>query len=95
MRGLADTPGPWDVFPNPDTGRVTIGPVESHSNLVREVALAYYDRPKDADLLAAAPELAETLIDLVETMGEIEEEEESPSLAKARDLVVRLREFRS
>ena len=53
------TPGPWHVFPKPDSDKVTIGPVESHSNLVRCVAQCYADEPNNADLIAAAPDLLE------------------------------------
>ena len=91
MSGLVDTPGPWDVFPNPDTGRVTIGPVESHSNLVREVATAYYDRPLDANVLAAAPTLAEALVDLVDQIEGLGIEDwsgaEGLSLVSAREAI--------
>lgn len=47
----------WDVFPCPDTGKATIGYVETHSNLVRAVATGYYDQPDVNNLIAAAPEL--------------------------------------
>lgn len=69
----AITPGPWEAYdPGDGTVRLYAGEREKSSQLLRDVdgsawrcALVYFDKP-DGELLAAAPDLARTVIDQAE-----------------------------
>lgn len=55
---MKHTAGSWDFFPSPD--EITIGPLQSHSNLVRQVARidgCDFEDLANAQLIAAAPDL--------------------------------------
>ncbi len=58
---MKHTPGPWDVFPNPTTRKITVGPID-HNNLVKCVAECYADEIENAHLIAAAPAMKQRLI---------------------------------
>ena len=88
------TPGPWEPYDAADGTGINIGQVAGDGIIVAEQV-----QPRDAHLIALAPEMAEMLRVLVGTLGhreayEVEsgrwDDEDSATMEQARHLLARL-----